>query len=112
MLAVADVFEVDVPHKIGVAAIDLPQGRGLGAKHVADVERQAKAGTGDVFFQNFEFCHVVDQHAGLGFKSELDAAPFGVVRELQAARDQPVPRFLFGRLRLQQSGPEADTLGV
>ena len=112
VFAVADVFEVNVPHKIGVTAINLPQGRGLCAKHMADVERQAKAGTGDVFFQNFEFCHVVHQHAGLGLKGELDAPPFGVVRELQAACDQPVPRFLFGRLRLQKPGPEADTLGV
>ncbi len=112
VLAVANVFDVDVADEVGELAIDLTKRRGLGAEDVADVHRQAEPGAGDMFFEDLEFGHVVNEHSRLGLEGELHAAAFGMLGQLQAARNQPVPRLVLGNFRVRCSRPEADAFGV
>ena len=69
VFAVANVFDVDVADEVGELAVDLTERRGLGAEDVADVHRQAEPGAGDMFFEDLEFGHVIDEHSRSGSKA-------------------------------------------
>lgn len=112
VFAVADVFDVDVADQPGKLAIHLPERHALRAERMADIQCEAEARAGDVFLQDLEFRHVIDEHAGLGFEGELDAATFGVFGELEAAGHEPIPRLMLRYVRLGRTGPEANAFGL
>lgn len=112
VFAVANVFDVDVTDHVGVLAVDLPERRGLGAEHVADVEREAEARATDVFLQHLELRHVIYEHSRLRLEGELDATTFGVFTELRAAGHQPIPCLMLWYARLRLAGPEADAFSA
>lgn len=112
VFAIPDVFNMDVANEVGEFPIHLPEGLGFSAEAVANIERETEPGAGDVFFENLKFGHVVHEHTGFWFEGELDATAFGMLGELEATGDEPIPGFLFGDFRFDGAGPEADTLGV
>ncbi len=112
VFAVADVFDVDIANEVGGLAVDLAERNGFGTKRMADVQGQTEPGATNVLLQDIKLHHVVHQHSRFRFEGELDAAALGVLRELQATRDEPVPGLMLGNFRIGCAGPETDAFGV